>query len=321
LHRANVRVHLMATDAAVGPDNPVRRIVEKTGGTIVTEADPRLWVRGLRTLLRGVTPRYLEERVPLRVTFTEAGPALAEMDASPWNRTWLKRSATELASGHVSSANGSSIAADDPVPAAAAWFSGNGAVIAVAFRADRNVVTTLSERVAMPPRDPRFKVAWDSGPRLVVTLDAAEGDRPINGLAPQLELLPGEPLVAAIVAAAATTNPSRTLTPIPQVAPGRYRLDVPAPLRPMHAAVRIDGHAIDRIAVAARYPPEFDGIGNDRAAIRELARSTGGAVIEPGQTARIDFQWPVRRVSLSSWLAACGVILLGAGAVVWKRGH
>ena len=89
----------------------------------------------------------------------------------------------------------------------------------------------------------------------------------------------------------------------------------------MHAAVRLDGHAIDRIAVAARYPPEFDAIGNDRPAMRELARATGGEVIEPAQITPIDFRWPVRRVNLSSCLAACGTILIGAGAVAWKRGH
>ena len=295
----------MATDA-LPPDNPVRRIVEQTGGSIVTETDPRRWVQSLRTLLRAASPRYLQTSPPLRVSFTDAGPALPPLAVSPWNRTWIKSAATELARGRTG-------ADDELVPAAGAWFSGNGAVIAVAFHADAGVVAALARRVALPPRDPRFKIAWDPGARLSVTLDAADADRPINDLSPRLKLFDAD--------AASLPAPRDGAIPIPQTAPGRYELSVPAPARPAFASVSIDGRPIDRIAVAGRYAPEFDAIGNDLAAMRELAQTSGGAVIEPAQTTPIDFRWPVRHTALSSWLAACGAALIGAGLIVWRRSH
>ena len=50
---------------------------------------------------------------------------------------------------------------------------------------------------------------------------------------------------------------------------------------------------MDRIAVAGRYAPEFDAIGNDRSAMNQLARRTGGAVIDPAQTSPSSFIGPL----------------------------
>ena len=299
LRNAHIAVRVLATEAlAVG--NPVRRIAEQTGGSVITESDPRRWIGGLRSLLRSAAPRNLVESSPLAVTFTTAGPPLPPRAVSPWNRTWLKSGATELASGREGDD-----ASIPMLPAVAAWSIGNGAVIAAAFKADAGVISALAERVALPPRDPRFKVAWDPASRLIVTLDAADRNVHLNNLSPRLELFNSD-------------SRSRQTMPIPQTAPGRYELSIPAPATPLFASVYVDAHPIDRLAVAGRYPSEFDQIGNDHAAMRELARSSGGEVIDPARTTPIDFRWPVRRVVLSSYLAGGGAMLVALGLLRWR---
>ena len=57
-----------------------------------------------------------------------------------------------------------------------------------------------------------------------------------------------------------------------QVAPGRYEIDIPIRRSPVIAQVR-DPHGgiVRRFALAGRYPPEFDAIGNDRRNLQALA--------------------------------------------------
>src|SRR5205823_14124517 len=100
---------------------------------------------------------------------------------------------------------------------------------------------------------------------------------------------------------------------VPQSGPGRYELAVDAPRAPAFASLRVDGKMVDQIAVAGRYPQEFKEIGNDRVAMRELARRTGGEVIEPRREKPIDFRWPRRDVGMGTWLAAAGAGVLMVG--------
>jgi hypothetical protein len=106
---------------------------------------------------------------------------------------------------------------------------------------------------------------------------------------------------------------------LPQVAPGRYRLDLDPSDRPLLALLKgPGGAAIDRSPLAGRYPREFDAVGNDRRAMRDLASRTGGAVIEPGSRAPLSLSRPRRDVPLTSWLATVGAALIAAGLVSWR---
>jgi len=71
--------------------------------------------------------------------------------------------------------------------------------------------------------------------------------------------------------------------------------------------------------LAGRYPREFDAIGNDRAAMAELARRTGGRVIEPNDATPIHIQGAARNISLTSELASAGAALIALGFVHWRR--
>jgi hypothetical protein len=145
-----------------------------------------------------------------------------------------------------------------------------------------------------------------------VSIDARDGKTYLNGLDLMLDIGPLAPDVS-------TTGATRpTAMRIPQVGPGQYALSVAAPAASSLATLRHDAQVIDRIPLAERYPPEFDAIGVDRAALAELAQRTGGQVIEPDDTDRLNLPRPRRGRSLVGYLSAAGALLLGAGLIRWR---
>ena len=181
---------------------------------------------------------------------------------------------------------------------------GSGSVAAVAFRPPDAHVEALAAQVQSPPRDPRLNVTWRSGPRLIVELDAVDGAAPINGLSPALVL---------------TSPAGATETyPLPQTGPGRYVLSVAAPRSSVLATLHESGRVVDRFAVAGRYPEEFAGVGNDRDALRSLARRTGGRVIEPTDRGRLSIRSPAGGTDLAPSFATIGAALIGLGLVTWR---
>jgi hypothetical protein len=290
-----VRVHLLAT-AEIGAENPVKRLVETTGGALVTQADPQQWAAALRELLRGAAPDYLGKE-PLDVRFTGPLGSLPGRAVEVWNRVWPMEQATPVASA----------AEDERRVMASLWSFGTGRIAAAAFRTTPDESESLAALVAARPRDPRLTVTWDAGSALRVSVDAVDGARPINGLKLVLELSLTDGGSSAAEA-----------HPIPQVGPGRYELVLPAPRSTRLASVRHEGNVIDRRALAGRYAPEFDAIGTDRSALRELATRTGGRLIEPTDTQPINFAAPRRTVDLTSYLAAAGAALVAGGLIHWR---
>jgi hypothetical protein len=220
---------------------------------------------------------------------------------SPWNRTWLKKSASELATAKHEG---------ETVPLCGRWTVGSGEVIACGFAPTAAEVGAMARLIARPPRDPRFTVAWDAGPRLIVRVDAAQSGQYLNGLALRLELADEQ------------QDPAARLQSyeVPQTAPGHYEISLPAPRRRSFATLRHEARVVDRIAVAARYAPEFDAVGNDYAALRALAERTGGRVIDRPWRKAINVPFPRRELSLAPWLALAGAVALGVGLARWRVG-
>ena len=306
--RSNVRLHLLDIGDAAGAGLPgLRQVVAETGGTLLREAEPGGWGAAVRRLARAASPDLLV-REPAPVEFV--GPLAGtppRMAAPPWNRAWVKPGASEAAR---TTAGGRAVAA--------AWAAGEGRVLSAAFGATPADAEVFARHVARPPRDPRLRVTWDAGAKLRVAVDAVDADASPGEPA----LSNGLPLTLELVAAGAATGGGATprrLT-VPQVAPGRYELLIDPPAVPSIAVLRADGRAVDRAAVAGRYAPEFDRVGNDRAAMRDLAARSGGSVIEPSDTRPLRLTSPERATPLTPPVAAAAAACVAAALVRWRFG-
>jgi hypothetical protein len=298
-----VRLHLLDIGDGAGQGlAALRQIVEGTGGTLLRQAEPAQWARAVRTLTRAATPDRLV-RTPATVQFVGPldGTAAREV-APPWNRTWPKSGATVVARG------------GEEGPLAASWQAGEGTAVAAGFGATPDDTEPLVRLAARPPHDPRLRVTWDAGEKLRVVVEALDrsagaGAEYLNGHQLTLEL--------SDLAGGSESAAPRTLA-VNQSAPGRYEASIDAPAAPSLATLRQRGRAVERYAVAGHYPAEFERVGNDRRAMRELAGRTGGSVIEPSQQSPPNLPAPQRGADLTPWLAAAGAALLAAALVWWR---
>lgn len=273
----------------------LKQIAAATGGSVASVMEAKSWAGGLLDLSRAAMPERVEQS-PLPARFLSP-LTLSPREVAPWNHSWLKSSATALAEAKAGS---------EIVHPVAEWRLGAGEVVAAAFVATAKEAEALADLFARPPRDPRFRVTWDAGSKLRVTVDAVDGKTFLNDQDLVLELR------------SADGSESAKAQAIPQSGPGKYELSVPSPRMPAFASARAGGRLLDQIAVAGHYAPEFDAIGNDHDAMHELARRTGGEVIDLRRTKPIDFHWPRRDVPLVSWLAAAGAVFVALGLVRWR---
>ncbi|MCY2955007.1 MAG: VWA domain-containing protein [Planctomycetota bacterium] len=294
-----IRLDLLALREDGRALGQLEELSRATGGQSIRELVPAKWTQAIRKLYAKVgADRLVKQPVPVRFLGDWAG--LAPREVGVWNRTWLKKGAAAMAQSDTAEGN---------LAMAGRWRVGAGEVVAVAFGANPAEVEQIANLVAQPPRDPRFRINWETGTDLRVTIDAVDGNTYLNGLSLELGISAPPP-------AASTPR----VLPIPQTGPGRYALAVESPREPAFAAVRQGNRVLDRTAVAGRYAREFDAIGNNVEAMKELARRSGGRMIPPTQTKAIEFDWPTRDVPLTSWLATAGAMLIAGGLLRWRLG-
>ncbi len=226
--------------------------------------------------------------------------SLPARNATSWNRTWIKKNAQILATTAI---NG------ETIPLAGIWPLGTGRVAATGFLPNATERSRLSNLLSRPPRDPRFTVSWGIDSRLTVRVDAASDKAAINGLNLRLEITPDEGL----------KKPANFI--IGQTAPGRYEWVGDALRLRSFASVYRDAQLLDRVALPARYAPEFDAVGNDYEAMSALARQTGGKVIDGNQKKAIEFEFSARPLSLAPILCGVGTLFLLGGLAVWRLGY
>ncbi|WP_428939768.1 vWA domain-containing protein [Fontivita pretiosa] len=295
LAQKRLRLHLLATSDP--SRSAVSRLVAATGGTILNQTNPHRWIEAATHLARQAMPDLLV-RSPLSVQFTGELASLPTRTLTLSNRTWLRRDAIEVARASFDGQH---------IPLGAHWQFGAGRVAALAFEAMPDELFAITVLVEHPPRDPRFTVTWQTDSSLSVCVDAIDNGTFLNRLDLKLDLLdPARPDLSVT-----------TLT-LNQVAPGRYSIDVPSPRSTLLARLRLDGQTLDRRAIAERYPPEFDALGNDHQAMKRLAESTGGQVIFPNQTGPIDFRWPLRKLPLLPILCIASGAMIALALIVWK---
>jgi hypothetical protein len=282
------KIHLYLLALGNGGALPaLRSIAAATGAQVLVQPDAGQWIDSANQLLRMAMPdRYQHQRVELI-----PGPgSIAE-----WNQTWPKSTATVIQKSSIA-------------PMIARWQQGIGQVISIAYPAESSAVKTAAEQIAQLPADPRFKVEWDAGSKLHVTVNAIDREVYLNGQSLTFELL--DP-------SSESTTPIKM--PIPQTAPGLYELTISAPRSPVFATVKERSNVLRRFAVAGRYPQEFDAIGNNRSNLKILAEQTGGAAIEPGPAKPIDFHWPTKQTELSSELAFAAFVVIGSALISERR--
>lgn len=296
LRSKNIRLHLLAIGEGTALP-ALRGVSAQTGGIAMTQLDPARWAASVRELARAAAPKRTG-REPLTIHFADDASSLKPQLTSEWNRVWVKDSAVKLADARHAS---------DMLPMAARWNVGEGQALAAAFDPPADQVGRLADLVARPPHDPRFRVSWETAGHLRVVVDAQQNGEFLNDQQLTLEL--SEP----------SAKPGRgRLSPVPQTAPGRYELTLPAARSPGLATVRALGRVIGRIAVAGRYAPEFEAVGNDHAAMDELARRSGGQVVAPEQTTPLDIHWPPHPTPLTSPLAMAAGLLIALGLIWWR---
>jgi hypothetical protein len=290
LKSKSIHLHLLAIGEGTALP-ALRQIAAATGGSVLAQLDPSRWPAAVRELARAAGNSEIQ-RTPVSVRFDGLADGIAPQSIAVWDRTWMKAGSSKLAEARSGS---------EPVPMVALWNAGEGRALAAAFAPSPAAIERLVGLVARPPRDPRFHVSWATGPSVRVTVDAVSGREYLNGQGLSLEL-----------------GGSRRA--VPQTGPGRYELTFDSPRFPAVATVRAGEQVLDRVAVAGRYAPEFDGIGNDLVAMRELARRSGGAVVPPDQGKPLDIRWPAREASIVPLLAVAGAACVGAGLLCLRRG-
>jgi len=190
----------------------------------------------------------------------------------------------------------------------ASWNAGEGRVVAAVFGPGPRGVEAMAKLVERKPRDPRFRVTWEAGAKVHVIVDAVEEGKFLNDVKVGVELLDQ-----------GSSGASAEVTALTQTGPGKYEAWVDAPRSPRLATVRAEGRVLERFEVAGRYAAEFEAVGNDHAAMEELAQRSGGRVIGVGEDQEIKIEWPGERVPLSAEFGIAGAGLLLGALWRWRR--
>lgn len=296
-----LRLHVLHIGSDTAPD-ALSILARQTGGALIRSTDAAQWTTSARELARQATPSQVQTTAMTLRWTSPALPDLVSRDVTPWSRTWLRDGATPLATAQTDGR------AQTPV---ARWRYGAGSVTAVAFSPTPVELMQLTRAFAGAPRDPRLRVSFTAADTLRVLVDASDTTGYLNGLRLSITLRP---------IGRASTDDVRSF-PLPQTAPGRYELTLPAPRTRGVLSVDLNDASVDRFIVPARYAPEFNAIGLNHPALRALATRTGGQVIDPTQTSPIDFPWPSRATPLAPWLAILSALCACAACVVWRRGE
>ncbi|MDP9172311.1 MAG: VWA domain-containing protein [Planctomycetota bacterium] len=277
----------------------IQQMVKATGGVLVEPTDSKNWRASAQKLASAAIPDRLV-RSPVIVDFVGDAKGIGGDIAGVSNRTWLKEGAQLW---------GIAQQPPDRPPMAAVWQVGRGRVAATAYEPQSTNASALADLMARKPRDPRFTLKWRMDRRLGVIVDAVEREKYLNDLKFSLQITPID-----------SAGGNALSADIPQTGPGRYEISVDAPRHPAIATVLgPEEEIIDRLAVAGRYPPEFDVLGNDHEMMRHLAQQSGGALIWPSDHHAIQIPWPKREEPITSCFAGGGAMLLILGLLRWWR--
>lgn len=176
----------------------------------------------------------------------------------------------------------------------------------------RQLLDAAVQWALRPDDDPRFAgELLDTGDGLHLAVEAVDGLAPMNALDLVADMMTPEGRSASIA--------------LPQIAPGRYEADLPAPEVAHAVQVRDDaGRVVWRGAVPETGGREFDALGADRAALRNLTERTGGRIVhDSAVSAYLRRARSAQAAQLWHWLlavAAGAMLLEWSISRIWRRG-
>jgi hypothetical protein len=163
-------------------------------------------------------------------------------------------------------------------------------------------------------------LAFDPGEAQVAALAGRLGGRPAAGGEVEWEdgavvVRPGTESVAVRLVEDGTTRD----LPLVAAGPGSLRAEMPEMERPTVVLVLMGGQVVGRKTVAGGYAPEFRSIGLNRPNLDELARRTGGRVIEADDRRPIAIAGQLRLVDLARWAGGLGLACATLGLLLLRR--
>ncbi len=284
---------------AIGQGNAIdalTQLARDSGGGVLSESDTGRWAERLEQLVHQAAPDHLM-RTPADPRAVASALPLPQVPIGLWNRTWLKQDAQLLVEAITDDAEAA-------WPLLAHWRRGEGRVLAAAWQAGPVLVSAWAQELESLPGDPRFTITWEAERELRIHIDALEQEACLNNLS---------------LRAVFQLPTGRLAHDLPQTAPGRYELTLPAPREPGTVTVWHEDRLLRRFAIPGRYAPEFEAIGNDLPAMQHLADITGGQVIAPDHTAPLNLPRPRRSLDLTAWLTAAAFASLAAGIALLRR--
>jgi hypothetical protein len=175
----------------------------------------------------------------------------------------------------------------------------------------RQLLDAAVQWALRPETDPRFAGEFvDTGDGLRLTVEAVDGPAPMNTLDLTADLTTWEGRSASVA--------------LSQVAPGQYEADLPAPEAATAIRVRdAAGRVVWRGTVPETGGREFDALGADQAALRNLAERTGGRIVHDSAVSA----WLRRATSEQDTPLWYWLLALAAGAMltewavsrIWRR--
>jgi hypothetical protein len=239
---ANTKTALTIVAPPPIPGSPLAALAPQAGASWLRTTDPAQWSTLLkRALAEKLTGKALTTPLPWR---TSAPPHLTGT-ATQWIETWKHPDAIERA-----------IAQDNPQQVLAAVAQrGLGKVAAIAFNAAQSssgqqLPRSLLRDITPPPGDRRFTLtARRDADAWRITADAIDAGKFLDNQPLRLRLL----------------NATRQTLPVPQVAPGRYELRIPAAapfaaivVRPTDTGEQLVGRIQPPHLVLGEYPASYN---------------------------------------------------------------
>lgn len=258
----------------------LQRLCTTSGGRLLRAADGK-WSQTASELTTRLTPDRWQSSSATVQTKPPFPPG--NVSVNGWNLAFARPETTLIAHS-------------GPNAMAATWRVGLGQVLTTAFDPGQSSASVLAEQIAARPIAATAEVDW------------------------QQDTLAIKPQAAgAHVAVRIVTDGVTTELPLASAGPGTLKAQLPNIDHGAVVLVLVDGRVVERKTLPGSYAPEFRRIGLNRANLEELARRTGGRVIEATDRAPLAIAAEPRLLDLERYLGGLGLLAAAIALASLRR--